>query len=192
MNRRTSRRLRAPIVTTAVLTGAPFLVACGGKAVVDPSDPVVPATPLECPTAQPAVDSPCPTFDPTVDGEELACFYSGGPEGCGKELRCVPDGTWQDTSPTCNPPAPLECPVDVPVSGVACPPFGPLDGPNLVCTYTTSSPCLEEYTCTSGATWQNTSPTCNPAPPCASYSDEMTCVAQGCAWNGMVCGDLLP
>ncbi|MBM4356786.1 MAG: hypothetical protein FJ096_01625 [Deltaproteobacteria bacterium] len=192
MTTKRSPSRRSPFVTTVAMTGASWLGGCGGKVLVEePPTTTTPRAPLECPATRPADDSPCPTFEPSIDGEELFCSYDGN-QGCGVDLRCEPGGTWANVSPTCNPPPPLACPTDVPVAGVPCPPFGPLDGPSLECTYMTSSSCPEQYNCAPGGAWTNTSPTCNPPPPCSGYADETTCVAQGCAWNGMACIDQQP
>ncbi len=72
-----------------------------------------PPVAVECPASPPDWGTPCKP-------EGAACSYGEPNACCGPaEFHCD-GGTWQDWSPTCNPPPPPPCPDVPPRAGTAC------------------------------------------------------------------------
>lgn len=107
----------------------------------------------ECPVEMPSAGASCDQYQTGLD-----CEYNS--TGCTSSFYCA-DGTWQDQSPTCNPPPTLvdECPPEVPSADASC--YG--YEPGLDCEYNSESSCPTNVVCEDG-TWLDRSPTCNPPP----------------------------
>lgn len=141
-------QFKQPFLVGAV-TSAAFLSGCGGETQGT-------GTSDECPTQVPKSAQTCGDYEPGLE-----CVYDDD-SSCSREFRCN-DGSWENISPSCNPPPPdpiAECPKVTPASGAACDVYEP----GLDCAYNDDSGCQLEFTCTSDA-WEDVSPTCNPPPP---------------------------
>lgn len=132
-----------------------------------------------CPEEMPTAGTSCSRYEPGTD-----CEYNS--TGCTNSFYCA-DGTWQDQSPTCNPPPTVvdECPSAEPPAGASC--YG--YEPGLDCEYNADSSCPTNIVCEDG-TWLDQSPTCNPPPQlidecppespashqaCDGYAPDLTC-----------------
>jgi hypothetical protein len=132
--------------------------------------------PSPCPTAAPAASSAC-----TVDG--LQCEYGTDPrESCRTRAECA-GGTWQITSPRCEPLPPVTCPATrEEASGALCDPmdaYCDYDGYACHCTNCIDGPVIQ---CTGDPTWM-----CPPPNPDATCPGAKPRLGEVCEKEAQVC-----
>ncbi len=171
MNQPRSRKqsLRRAFIATVATAGA---IAAGGCFTND-------ATFADCPAAQPATGDGC-----TDDG--ATCNY--GSDGCGNEVTFGCDGsTWSPelTAVACNPPPPVECPMDLPINNDPCPEVG------LTCDYPDGIGSSLSARC-SDTGWEVDEPIGNPPPPTQCPID-VPFAGMGCGEQSLpaICGYLV-
>ena len=195
--------LRAPFVVTL----AAAAMGCGASVTVDARDASAPtdgqahddrATPTDqavvrrgCPPSLPANGAPCtPGVDPDscFDASIISPSCSSSPgltAVCNASTRA-----WQRYVSTCNPPAPVRCPADLPARGGPCP-QGYYPASVLHCEYT---PCgdynIFQANCAGPTSqWEVIETSCNPpavmCPPEAPAPGDPCALPPSfsCAWN---------
>lgn len=136
--------------------GTPSVTAkCGADSTWDVSVMSCnPPPPPRCPADMPMNGEAC-SLPPLAE-----CQYAG----CGdfKSIAtCGADSKWSTSIGSCNPPPPLECPVNEPVTGAAC-----ILPPQTECYYRdcNGTPSVTA-TCEADSRWAISVMSCNPPPP---------------------------
>lgn len=103
-----------PFIVGAFGTAA-LAAGCGAKSETAQCDGDCQPVQLACPTSGLEQGADCAGYEGLTCGEDEACSLEG-------LFKCDEDGTWQDISPTCNPPPTLseECPSARPEVGADC------------------------------------------------------------------------
>ncbi|MDO9019174.1 MAG: hypothetical protein Q8S73_34745 [Deltaproteobacteria bacterium] len=183
MKRRPS--LRAPFVLTIAATAA---MGCGASVSPAPGDGGVTSdtpspddrpAPVDRPeVSEPDVRRACPA---TLPAEGASCTPGVDPETCHDPSRPVPGcppGTgltmycqpatqrWQALPQSCNPPPPVQCPIERPTEGAPCP-TGFYLSPPLRCQYDLCGTSYSTLATCEGPTaqWSVQRASCNPPPP---------------------------
>jgi hypothetical protein len=132
-----------PFIVGAFGTAA-LAVGCGAKSETAQCDGDCQPVQLACPTSGLAQGADCAGYEGLTCGEDEACSLEG-------VFKCDEEGTWQDISPTCNPPPSLseECPSARPEVGSDC--SDRVD--ELYCEYGTTPQCGPIERICEGGTW---------------------------------------
>lgn len=161
--------------------GSPITATCaGGVWSVSYEGTCNPPPPQECPLSVPSATEYC--WEPG-----FTCTYT---DECGQTITATCDGSvfqvsWPPLS--CNPPPPVECPLDPPTAGAGCAP----DVAAYTCDYVVDTACGPtplSATCDLDASglwsWSISAETCTPATPqCALYASAGACeLDTTCRW----------
>ena len=168
--RRQNKPRKSAFVTTVAVAATIATVAAGCNGGVTTNPP--PPKETVCPETTPEDGASCGAF---TDG--LECNYEVECERVDK-ASCGQDGRWEVESSvtSCNPPAPLPCPDELPRTGDDCSPTPVQDIPQG-CAYTVSTSCGE----------QTLTPTCKPVNEGGDTTHVWVVEAPSCAGDAIDC-----